>query len=232
MAEEIIVIVDDTQEEVSLFVDQGGNGITKHSELILDDGTNPHNTTKIDVGLSNVPNTDFTTPVSLNTVKVTNIDTQVYAQVFFIDANTITQWVSTFKEDGANNEYTQIAGVLKTDSMIGVTASNLKNVRPLGVANGNQTINNFLLWSGETVGTQFITNISIFKATFSSALVISSITILYENTVTLTNGYLSLTDTDFTSTSINDKDLIYIYYGGSDAAHISPNTHILKCTID
>ena len=48
MAEEIEVIVDDTQEEVSLFV---GNetGVTKHSELDLDDGTNPHGTTISDV---------------------------------------------------------------------------------------------------------------------------------------------------------------------------------------
>ena len=34
--------------------------ITNHSGLSLDDGTNPHGTTKSDVGLSNVPNVDAT----------------------------------------------------------------------------------------------------------------------------------------------------------------------------
>lgn len=37
----------------------------KHSDLILDDGTNPHGTTKTDVGLSNVPNLDTTNAVNL-----------------------------------------------------------------------------------------------------------------------------------------------------------------------
>jgi hypothetical protein len=47
-----------------------GGGTLLHSGLTLDDGTNPHGTTKADVGLSNVPNTDFTTAVGLNTAKV------------------------------------------------------------------------------------------------------------------------------------------------------------------
>lgn len=33
---------------------------------------NPHNVTKAQVGLTNVPDTDFTSAVSLNTAKVTN----------------------------------------------------------------------------------------------------------------------------------------------------------------
>ena len=37
----------------------------KHSDLILDDGTNPHSTTKTDVGLSSVPNLDTTNAVNL-----------------------------------------------------------------------------------------------------------------------------------------------------------------------
>ena len=45
-------------------------GITNHSQLVLDDGTNPHGTTKSDVGLGNVPNTDFTNAVNANTAKV------------------------------------------------------------------------------------------------------------------------------------------------------------------
>ena len=35
-------------------------GVDAHSGLTLDDGTNPHNTTKSDVGLGNVPNVDAT----------------------------------------------------------------------------------------------------------------------------------------------------------------------------
>jgi autotransporter-associated beta strand protein len=38
--------------------------VTEHSELTLDDGTNPHGTTKADVGLSNVPNLDTTDAVN------------------------------------------------------------------------------------------------------------------------------------------------------------------------
>lgn len=42
--------------------------ITNHSELNLDDGTNPHGTTKSDVGLSNVDNTsDVYKPISIAT---------------------------------------------------------------------------------------------------------------------------------------------------------------------
>ena len=39
---------------------QGPPGPSDHSGLNLDDGTNPHNTSKSDVGLSNVPNVDAT----------------------------------------------------------------------------------------------------------------------------------------------------------------------------
>lgn len=43
----------------------GPGGATKHSELDLDDGTNPHGTTKSDVGLGNVDNTsDLDKPIS------------------------------------------------------------------------------------------------------------------------------------------------------------------------
>ena len=40
-----------------------GSTLTLHSELTLDDGTNPHGTTKQDVGLSNVPNLNTTEAV-------------------------------------------------------------------------------------------------------------------------------------------------------------------------
>lgn len=49
----------------------GGSGsgvITNHSQLVLNDGTNPHGTTKSDIGLSNVDNTsDMNKPISIST---------------------------------------------------------------------------------------------------------------------------------------------------------------------
>lgn len=46
----------------------GGGGVTNHSGLVLDDGTNPHGTTQSDVGLSNVDNTsDLGKPISTAT---------------------------------------------------------------------------------------------------------------------------------------------------------------------
>jgi len=48
--------------------------ITKHSELTLDDGTNPHGTTKNDVGLNNVDNTsDVDKPISTATQQVLDL---------------------------------------------------------------------------------------------------------------------------------------------------------------
>ena len=63
MAEEIEVIVDDTQEEVSLFVGDE-TGVSKHSELDLDDGTNPHGTTISDVD-PNAANIAYTDKVNI-----------------------------------------------------------------------------------------------------------------------------------------------------------------------
>lgn len=42
-----------------------GSGVVDHSGLNLDDGTNPHGTTKSDVGLSNVVNSDTTTTANI-----------------------------------------------------------------------------------------------------------------------------------------------------------------------
>lgn len=45
------------------WIDKGSQGSQNHSELNLDDGTNPHGTTKADVGLANVTN-DAQIPLS------------------------------------------------------------------------------------------------------------------------------------------------------------------------
>ena len=42
--------------------------ISLHSGLTLDDGTNPHGTTKTDVGLSNVPNVDTSTTANISDI--------------------------------------------------------------------------------------------------------------------------------------------------------------------
>lgn len=50
------------------------SGVTAHSQLTLDDGTNPHGTTKNDVGLSNVDNTsDLNKPISTATQTALNL---------------------------------------------------------------------------------------------------------------------------------------------------------------
>ena len=72
--------------------------VTEHSELILNDGTNPHGTTKTDVGLSNVPNLDTTDAVNKAHDAVTLTGTPNYITILgqvitrgFIDlANHVT----------------------------------------------------------------------------------------------------------------------------------------------
>ena len=55
--------------------------ITDHSELNLDDGTNPHGTTKSDVGLSDVPNLDTTDAVNKAHDSVTLTGTPNYITI-------------------------------------------------------------------------------------------------------------------------------------------------------
>lgn len=63
-----------TDENGLLFVPFSSLAITNHSELILDDGTNPHGTTKNDVGLGNVDNTnDLNKPISISTQNALNL---------------------------------------------------------------------------------------------------------------------------------------------------------------
>jgi hypothetical protein len=57
--------LEDHEERIEALEQGGGGGITLHSELTLDDGTNPHGTTKNDVGLGNVANVDTTTTANI-----------------------------------------------------------------------------------------------------------------------------------------------------------------------
>jgi len=86
-----------------VFVPESG-GVENHSELNLDDGTNPHGTTKLDVGLGNVDNTsDLNKPVSTaqqtaldlkeNSVnKVTSIVGNETSNVFFATVKAVYDW--------------------------------------------------------------------------------------------------------------------------------------------
>ena len=72
MSDTIDINVAQTVEEITInatpnLIEVNINNMNagKHSDLILDDGTNPHGTTKTDVGLSNVPNLDTTNAVNL-----------------------------------------------------------------------------------------------------------------------------------------------------------------------
>lgn len=59
-----VVVVDDSNRSSKIPIEDLAR-VTQHSSLILDDGTNPHGTTKTDIGLSNVDNTsDINKPIS------------------------------------------------------------------------------------------------------------------------------------------------------------------------
>jgi len=64
-------------DKIEVFINAtkiGGSSIINHSDLTLDDGTNPHGTTKNDVGLGNVDNTsDVNKPISTATQTALNL---------------------------------------------------------------------------------------------------------------------------------------------------------------
>ena len=80
--------------------------ISNHSELNLDDGTNPHGTTKADVGLSNVDNTsDVDKPISTATqvalnLKLDKVSTAGVERAYIINADGSqgTKATSEFKD--------------------------------------------------------------------------------------------------------------------------------------
>tara|TARA_R110000850_G_scaffold132943_1_gene254033 strand:- start:295 stop:807 length:513 start_codon:yes stop_codon:yes gene_type:complete len=62
----VTIEIQDNQEEIIVNVLSNADALSKHSQLILDDGSNPHNTTKEDVGLGDVLNSDLTPAVTSN----------------------------------------------------------------------------------------------------------------------------------------------------------------------
>jgi len=111
MAEQVNITIADSTAQVNISVESGG-GVSKHSELTLDDGTNPHGTTKTDVGLSNILNVDLTPAVDLNTAKV-GITT---AQASDITAN------------NSKISYTDSSAVSLNTAKIGITSTQASDI--------------------------------------------------------------------------------------------------------
>jgi hypothetical protein len=158
---------------------------------------------------------------------------QVYEQDFLVDVATADVWWYGSSSTLAMSEYNTWMSVANTASMATVSSIKLITAKPIGVAVGNQTINSMRFQFG--VNVDKITGISIAKVRLSSNhTVIDSINILYENnSVTIgTDGYFDLVDTDFTITSITDKDLIYVFFIASSINNVTPSSMRLKCSID
>lgn len=160
---------------------------------------------------------------------------QIYEFSAWIDALSVNQFQGVAAASVFDSEYASNI-IANTLSLVNVSGTALSLIKNIGVAQGNQTIESFRLWS-EIGASSSITQLSIFKATFSATNTISSITILYEilspATITWTSdGYFSLAYTDFTSTVINDKDLIYIVYATNSTTDTKQIYFRLKCSID
>jgi len=82
------------------YINSQGGGATNHSELTLDDGTNPHGTTKSDVGLGNVDNTsDLDKPISTATQTALDNKQALLVEGPFVDGD-------KSKLDGVENNAT------------------------------------------------------------------------------------------------------------------------------
>ena len=239
MAEEVTVTVDDSQETVSLFIDSGG--ITDHTEL-SNIGVKTHATLDTEVGLNNAKVTFPEAPndgtqyarKSLGWEAVASGgggEFQNYDFNFWVDSSNIANWMALAWFNTVPAEYTQ-STVVATASAI--TDTSIFARKFLGVAKGNQTIDSFELFVGASIPTA-LEKVSIFKVKYTDADVgtIDYATILYEGAITLnTAGYFSLTDTDFTVTSIADKDIIYVYYHSTSTSNVGVCYMRLKCSID
>lgn len=98
----------------TILSNNGGGSNSTHSSLVLDDGTNPHNTSQIDIGLPNVNNTsDLNKPISTATQTVLNNKADLVAGViptsqlpsiaitdFLGDVNSSTQMLALIGQKG------------------------------------------------------------------------------------------------------------------------------------
>jgi hypothetical protein len=102
--------------------------ITKHSELILDDGTNPHGTTKNDVGLGNVPNLDTTNAVN---------NSHIHSNKSILDL--ITEPFTTSLKSLYDSAVTNINNLLLTGDRLITSSEITKLSNTSGINTGDET---------------------------------------------------------------------------------------------
>ena len=98
-----------------------------HSSLSLDDGTNPHNTTKADVGLGNADNTsDADKPIS--TATQTALDLKI-GEFYETTSKNLKSWDATFNYTGSDlNTITYTDGVDTITKTFNYTGSDLTSI--------------------------------------------------------------------------------------------------------
>ena len=115
--------------------------------------SNPHSTTKAQVGLANVPNTDFTAAVALNTAKVTYPSADAAKLAAITGTNTGDQVLPTSTSQIApstNRGYLTDAQALTVSGTSGTnTGDNATNTQYSGLALSKQNA----LTSGQTIKT-------------------------------------------------------------------------------
>lgn len=107
---------------------------TTHRETVIG---NPHQVTKAEVGLGNVPNTDFTSAVNNNTSSISTISGTVDNHSTKLDYITITQEVDldTLESDVATNNAKE-TNATHTGDVTGSTELTIQNKQTLTASNG------------------------------------------------------------------------------------------------
>lgn len=139
----------------------GGGGVTNHSQLTLDDGTNPHGTTKADVGLGNSDNTsDANKPIS--TATQTEIDTKedsftknsAFNKSFgtsagdVLEGDTTTITIQQANDITSNNSKVGITPTQSSD----ITTNNSKVTFPEAPNDGQEYVRKSEAWSVSSGG--------------------------------------------------------------------------------
>ena len=99
-------------------------GLAENSDLTAHTGntSNPHSVTKAQVGLSNVPNTDFTAAVGANTAKIS------------FDSTSSTRLADTSGLNTGNNATnTQYSGLAASKQDTLVSATNIKTINSVSL---------------------------------------------------------------------------------------------------
>jgi hypothetical protein len=152
------------------------NIISNHKDLILDDGTNPHKTTKTDVGLSNVDNTsDKDKPLSLEAIKALEEKENAFYKS------------SAFNKDFGKTEGTVSEGNHRHDGIYEIADGSILKKKDIGVT--VQEYNSDTVIDANYVATE--NNFTTYYKTKIISL-INSVQSLYNS---LVSTFLGLTDT-------------------------------------